>query len=140
MLALLWNVTRLCLVPLFVWAGFIVYGLSLKYLEVALPASEMDVLLLIARMAQGFLAAVVLAILFCYPLAYVYRRFAIGVAALMALPGLILHVPDIMDTGRSLYAMLGSGYQLVAYVILLIAGARVARSQLERNGWIKWDS
>ena len=140
MLALLLNVAKLCLVPLFIWGGFIVYGLSLKYLEVALPASEMELLVLVARMAQGFLAAVVIAILFCYPLAYVYRRFAITVAAVMALPGFVMHVPDIVDSSRTLYAMLGSGYQLGAYAILLILGARVARAQLERNGWIKWDS
>lgn len=140
MLALLSNVARLCLLPLFIWGGFIIYGLSLKYLEFALPASEMELLVLVARMAQGFLAAVVLALLFCYPLAYMYRQFAIAVAALVAVPGFVMHVPDIVDTTRTVYAMFGSGYQLAAYAILLILGVKVARTQLERRGWMKWSS
>lgn len=140
MFTFLLNVVRWCLVPAFVWMGFIAYGLAHTYLEIALPASEMEMLVFLARLAQGFLAAVVTAFLFCYPVAYVYRRFAIGVAGLMTVPVFFIYLPDLFDSTRGFYLTLGSGYQLGAYAVLLICGVWLARSQLEKRGWIKWNS
>ncbi|WP_200914933.1 hypothetical protein [Jeongeupia sp. HS-3] len=81
-------------------------------------------------LAQGFIAAVVVSILFCYPLAFFYQKTAAALALIISLPTLILRLPELMAFGRNPAAIAISVYEIFSYPILLIAGAALAHRHL----------
>lgn len=127
-------VARLLSVPVFVFAGFAFYGNVLDFFASRLPLPKTHSLSLFfgTLIAQGFLAAAATAVLFCYPLAYVYRKWAAAVALAMAVPVLAIAMPELMHL-RHPFAVVISAYDNLAYVTLLTAGSWLAHGHLVRQ-------
>ena len=124
---------RLLILPALVCAGFIIYGRSLEFFSISIPTPQDRPLIFGALLAQGFVAATVVSILFCYPLAFIYRKSAIYVALIMAVPVLVLRLPELTAFDRHPIALAISAYEVLAYAVLLVAGAQLAHSHLMRS-------
>lgn len=121
---------RLLMLPAFAWAGFIAYGYSLEFFATSIPTPTDRSLIFGALIAQGFAAAALVSILFCYPLAFIYRKSAITIALIMVLPVLALRLPELTAFNRHPIALAISVYEVLAYAVLLVAGAWLANSHL----------
>lgn len=115
------------------WAGFVTYGYSINFFAQAIPVGDQKSLVYGTLIAQGFLAAAVVSALFSYPLALLYRKFAVAVAIAMAAPVLVLRLPEIFNFSRHPYASAISSYEVLAYFTLLVAGVWMTRNQLTRS-------
>lgn len=124
---------RLILLPAFVWAGFVAYGYSLEALGEIIPTPKEGSFVFGILLAQGFLAAAVISILFCYPLALLYRQLAVTVAMVMSLPVLMLRLPELMAFDRHPVAIAISAYEVLTYGVLLVVGAWLAHSRLSSS-------
>lgn len=126
-------VIRLLMLPALAWAGFIIYGYSLEFFATAIPTPQDRSLIFGALLVQGFAAAALVSILFCYPLAFIYRKSAITIALIMALPVLALRLPELTAFDRHPVALAISAYEVLAYAVLLVAGAWLAHGHLMRS-------
>lgn len=124
---------RLLLLPVLIWAGFVGYGYSLEFFGEIIPIPEERSLVLGALLAQGFLSAAVISVMFCYPVALLYQKSAATVALLMSLPVLMLRIPEITAVGRHPLAIAISAYEVLAYGLLLVVGVWLAHRQLTRS-------
>ena len=124
---------RLLLLPVFVWAGFVAYGYNVEFFGQLIPIPQDRSLVFGALLAQGFLAAAVISILFSYPLALIYRKSAVAVALVMALPVLVLRLPELSAFDRHPVALAISAYEVFAYAVLLVAGTWLAQRHLARS-------
>jgi hypothetical protein len=124
---------RLLLLPAFIWAGFVAYGYSLEALGDIIPTPKEGSFVVGTLLARGFLAAAVISILFCYPLALLYRKSAVTVAMVMSLPVLMLRLPELMAFDRHPIAIAISAYGVLTYGVLLVVGARLAHSHLSSS-------
>lgn len=124
---------RLLLLPVLVWAGFVAYGYNVEFFGQLIPTPQDRSLVFGALLAQGFLAAAVISILFSYPLALIYRKSAVAVALVMALPVLVLRLPELSAFDRHPVALAISAYEVFAYAVLLVAGAWLAQRHLARS-------
>ena len=123
---------RLLLLPAFIWAGFVAYGYSLGVLGEIIPTPKEGSFVFGTLLAQGFLAAAVISILFCYPLAFLYQKSAVTVAMVMSLPVFMLRLPELIAFDRHPIAMAISVYEVLTYGVLLVVGAWLAHRHLSR--------
>ena len=119
---------RLLLLPAFAWAGFATYGFSLEFFATAIPTPQDRPLIFGALLVQGFSAAALVAILFCYPLAFIYRKFATTMVLIM-----VLRLPELIDFNRHPIALTISVYEVLTFVVLLVVGTWLAYSHLMRS-------
>ena len=127
------DATRLLLVPAFAGAGFITYGYSLEFFATSIPIPRESSLIYGALLMQGFAAAAFVSVLFCYPLAFIYRKSGKNIALIMALPVLFTRLPELMMVNRHPISLAISAYEILAYTVLLIVGAWLAHSHLIRT-------
>lgn len=113
---------RLLLIPISMWTGFVMYGYGLELFSTVIPIPEERSFGFGALLAQGFLAAAVVTRIFSSPLAQIYRKNAVAVALVMSIPVLVLRLPELLKFSRHPYAIAISGYEVIAYAVLLIAG------------------
>lgn len=128
------------MLPALTWAGFISYGFSLEFFATTIPTPQDRSLIFGSLLAQGFAAAALVAILFCYPLAFIYRKFAVTAALIMALPVLALRLPELTAFDRHPIALAISVYEVLAYATLLVAGAWLAHGHLMYSNIAHMDS
>ena len=128
------TLIRIACLPVFAWLIFVGYGQALRILSVAISTSPGSARTQVyaSLLAQGFLSAALIALLFSYPLAFVYRHNAFVVALFMTLPVLWFRLPEVMDASRNPVATAISAYELAAFVLLLVAGAALAHRRLSR--------
>jgi hypothetical protein len=126
---LLLNLLRVLLVPMLMWQGFVIYGFSLDFFSNLIPIPAQRSLIYGAFMAQSFLASAVVSAVFSHAIAWIYRRFALVVAVLVALPVLTFILPEVFDSSRHPFALVISGYNVLAYTVLVIAGVWIAQKQ-----------
>lgn len=124
---------RLLLLPVLIWLGFVAYGYNLEFFGLHIPTPKDRSLVFGALLAQGFLAAAVISILFSYPLALIYRKSAVAVATVMVIPVLVLRLPELSSFDRHPIALAISAYEVFAYAVLLVAGAWLAQGHLARS-------
>lgn len=124
---------RLLMFPVLAWAGFVAYGYSLDFFTTAIPTPKDRSLIFGVLLAQGFTAAALVSVLFCYPLAFIYRKSAATTAFVMALPVLALRLPELTAFDRHPIALAISAYEVFAYAVLLVAGAELAHRHLARS-------
>jgi hypothetical protein len=124
---------RLLMLPVLVLAGFMAYAYSLNFFVSVIPIPKDRSLVFGALLAQGFASAALVSILFCYPLAFIYRKFSIIIALVMILPVLVFYLPGLTRPGRNPIAIIISAYEILAYVVLLVAGAWLAHTHLMRS-------
>jgi len=127
------HILRFLLVPVVMWSGFIVYGISMDFFANTIPLPKDKSLIFGTLIAQGFLAAATVSLLFSYPLAFLYRRKAVAVTVAMSIPVLILRLPELLDFSRHPYAIAISGYEVLAYAVLLIVGALLVNNHLSHS-------
>ena len=114
---------RLFLLPVFVLSGFIAYGFSLEALSAILPPTKDRALIISALVAQGFLAASILPLLFSRLLVMVYRQFAAAAALIMTIPVLWIRLSELANSeARSLPSIVLSAYDIGAHAVLLVLG------------------
>ncbi|WP_417071280.1 hypothetical protein [Niveibacterium terrae] len=84
-------------------------------------------------LAQGFLPACVVASVLCYPLALLYRRFALAAALMCCLPFIAIWV--LLNPYRSVSLIGGvlHAYEQISLLVLLIVGTWLARASLLRR-------
>lgn len=124
--------TRLLVLPVFAWAGFVAYGYSLNLISEVIAIPKDRSLIYGVLLAQEFLSAASISILLCYPLAFIYRKSAATAAFAVSLPVLVLTLPDLMDFDRRPTALAISAYGVLAYTVLLVAGTWLAQEHLAR--------
>ncbi len=140
----LFTVIRLLLLPVLIGAGFIVYGHCMTFISDIFPmpverglltfGTQMEKSLIIGRLlTPGFLSAAVISILFCYPMAFLYKKSSVTVALLMTLPVLFLRMPELTAFDRHPIALAISVYEVLAYALLLVVGTWLAYSHLARS-------
>ncbi|AAZ97161.1 hypothetical protein Tbd_1208 [Thiobacillus denitrificans ATCC 25259] len=113
-------------------AAFFVYGNALGYLNEIIVSPDRR-LAVGAVLLQGFIAAVLVSALLCFPLAKVFRRHSPYAALAISLPVLLLRTPELLDPSRNVLALLISAYEILAYAVLLVLGTRLAHKQLTPN-------
>ncbi|WP_346288076.1 hypothetical protein [Zoogloea sp.] len=121
---------RIVLLPAVMLAGFILYGQSIGLADVLMPVPEDRRLALPILISQGFLAATLSAAVACFPLAWLYRRAAPGVAVLTTLPVLYTTLPDVLQDGRHPASMFIHALELASFVILLVGATWLASRHL----------
>ncbi len=121
------------MLPALVWAGFIVYGNSLEFFATAIATPQDRRLIFGALLAQGFAAAALVSVLFCYPIAFIYRKFAVTIALIMTLPVMVFSLPELTKFDRNPIALAISWYEILSYAVLLVAGAWLAHRHLTRS-------
>lgn len=124
---------RLLLFPVLTWAGFVGYGYSLVLFGQIIPIPEERSLVFGVLLAQGFLSAAVISVVFCYPVALLYQKSAVTVALVMSLPVLMLRLPEFTTFDRHPLAIAISAYEVLAYGLLLVVGVWLAHRQLTRS-------
>jgi hypothetical protein len=124
---------RLLLLPVLAWAGFVAYGYSLEFFGEVITVPSERPLVYGALLAQGFLAAAMISVLFCYPIALVYRSSAVTAALVVALPVLVLRLPELVAFDRHAFALVISAYEVLSYAALLVIGAWLAHRRTTRN-------
>lgn len=107
-------VIRSILLIIFAIAGFLVYGNALDYLSKIIVAPDRT-LIYGALMLQGFVAAVLVSALLCFPLAKVFRQHSPYAALAISLPVLLLRIPEFLAPSRHVFALLISAYEILAY-------------------------
>jgi hypothetical protein len=126
---------RLLLLPVLTWAGFVGYGYSLLFFGQIIPIPEERSLVFGVLLAQGFLSAAVISVVFCYPVALLYKNSAVTVALVMTLPVLILRLPEFTTFDRHPLAIAISAYEVLAYGLFLVVGVWLAHRQLTRSSF-----
>ena len=129
----LFAAIRLLLLPVLIWAGFVAYGYNLEFFGEIIPIPEERSLIVGSLLAQGFLSAAVISVLFCYPLALLYQKSAVTVALVMSLPLLLLRLPELTAFDRHPIAIAISAYEVLTYTLLLVVGSWLAHSHLARS-------
>lgn len=131
-----WGATILKLValPLLMLLCLFVYANSLSLFTqiIPLPVSAGLMRVYGAIFAQEFLSACVMVLVFCYPLAKLYRGFAVGVAVLVGLPVLALIRPLPSDYS-AIQHLIPAVYRILCFAVPLILGTWLARAQLLRR-------
>lgn len=125
-------VIRSILLILFAVAGFLVYGNALGYLGEIIVAPDRP-LTYGALLLQGFVAAALVSLLLCFPLAKVFHKHSPLAALAISLPVLLLRAPEFLDPSRHVFALIISAYEVLAYALLLVLGAWLANKQLSPN-------
>jgi hypothetical protein len=124
-----WLLRGVALVVLAV-GGFTLYGLAIGYFSGVIPTNDRD-LVYGALMLQGFLAAALVAAVLAYPLAMLFRNWAVLAAVLVVLPALLLRLPELTAPSRHT-ALLISLYEIGAYLVLVVAGTWLASRRLAK--------
>lgn len=65
------NAIRLLLAPALAGAGFITYAYSLEFFATSIPIPRESSLIYGVLLMQGFAAAALVSVIFCYPLAFI---------------------------------------------------------------------
>lgn len=124
---LLRSVLLIC----FAAGGTFLYGLGLAYLSEVIVTSNRSwgygAILL-----QGFLAALLVAVLLCVPLAKVFRQHALYAALAVSLPVLALRVPGLLGAWRNSPSQLLALFEVVAYTLFLALGSWLAHKRLSQ--------
>lgn len=123
---------RLLMLPAFAFAGLMTYSFGLEFFGSVIPIPEDKSFIFATLLAQGFAVAVLVSILFCYPLAFIYRKFASTAALMMALLVLALRLPELLEFDRHPIALAISAYEVFAYAALLVVGAGLANDHIIR--------
>lgn len=125
---------RVAAIPCLMVMCLFVYANSLNLLAqiIPIPASAGLVSVYCAIFGQEFLGACVMALFFCYPLAMIYRGFAVGVAVLVALPVLALIWPVSSDYSMARH-LVPAVYRVFCFAVPLILGTWLAWAQLLRR-------
>lgn len=123
------NALRLVLLLGLAGTGFVVYGNTLGYLGEVMVATDRS-LIYGALLLQGFIAAILVSALLCFPLARVFRQYAPHAALAVSLPVLLLRAPELLIPSRHAFALLISAYEVFTYALFLVLGAWLARKQL----------
>lgn len=127
------KLIRTVLVPVFAAAIMLVYGYVLGFLGDAIPRGESPFYLYAKIFAEGFLSASVVALIFDYPLAFVYRHHSFVAALFMTLPVLYFRLPGLIDSSRRPIALFLAAYEVGAFVVLLVLGTAFAYRHLLRS-------
>ena len=125
---------KLAVLPVLMLLCFFVYLESQNAIAQIIPLSESVGLSRVygTIFAQEFIAACAIAIVFCYPLAMLYRKFAVGVAVLVGLPVLALICPLPSDYSMARH-LVPAVYRFLSFAVPLILGTWLARAQLLRR-------
>lgn len=120
-----------CLMLMCVW----LYTLGLRGAVWLIPTEYPGhrFLVFASLLAQDFLPACVLASVFCYPLALLYRRFALAAALMCCLPFIAIWALLNPYPSASLVAGVLHAYGQICLLVLMIAGTCLARAQLLRR-------
>lgn len=132
MSAVLTMLVRIVLFPALAYAIVFAYDYALGFITHTLPRPESRVAISLVLLTQGFLAASIVAVVFVYPLAFVYRQASVVVALLMTLPVIYLRLPELMDSNRAPDSSLVSAYEVAAFTVLLVFGTAIAHRHLSR--------
>jgi hypothetical protein len=120
-------------VPTFAAAILLVYGYALGFFDDAIPAGQSPFFIYGKIIAVGFLSASVVALIFDYPVAFVYRHNSFVAALFMTLPVFYFRLPEFMDSSRRPIALFLSVYEVGVFVILLVLGTALAHRHLSRS-------
>jgi hypothetical protein len=123
---------RILLLPALAYALVFTYDYALGFMAQVLPRPESRVAIALALIVQGFVGASIVAVVFVYPLAFLYRRLSIVIALLMTVPVFILRLPELIDTTRTPASSLVSAYEIAAFAVLLVFGTLIAHRHLSR--------
>jgi len=127
------KLIRTVLVPVLATAIFLVYGYVLGFLADAIPRGESPLYLFLKIIAEGFLSASVVALIFVYPLAFVYRHYSFVVAMFMTLPVLYFRLSGLIDSSPRPIVLFFAAYEVGAFVVLLVLGTALAYRHLLRS-------
>ena len=126
------TLVRVILFPLFALAIFMGYSYALRYCDVWIPHGTTPLTIYARLITEGFLSASAIAAVFSYPLAIVYRHNAFVAALFLTLPVLYFRLHEVTDLSRRTAVLVISGYQIGAFVVLLVGGTALAHRHLSR--------
>lgn len=109
------------------------YGYGLEFFAIIIPIPEERSFVFSALLAQGFLAAALVSGIFSYPLAHIYRKNAVAVALVMSIPVLVLRLPELLNFSRHPYSIAISGYEIIAYSVLMVVGVWQSYNHIEHS-------
>lgn len=121
---------RIVLLPAVLGGGVVLYGLAQQLTRILMPAPAEGTLIIAVLISQGFLAATLNAALSCYPLARLYGRAAIGVAALITLPVLAMSHADATPA-QGQQATFLRGWEAGCFALLLVGATWLAQRRLQ---------
>ncbi|WP_162084477.1 hypothetical protein [Sulfuriferula nivalis] len=119
------------LVPVIAFAAFISYGFILDYLSQLIPVPDKTNMpfLLMALILPQFLASASTAVFCAYLLTALYNRKAIWVSFIVALPVLVVSLPELSNIGNLKSSTLVLLYEMVAYLSLMLGCSLILSKQ-----------
>lgn len=126
-------VLKVVLAPVFLWAAFVTYGYVHRvFLGVPLPAGIW--LLTIYALAQAFIAAAVIAVIYSYPIALVYDKHRLIMAAAIVASVLAVHWSlGFFDLSRNPLTIFINVWHVVSLALFLWFGTEFAHNRLLRR-------
>ena len=128
------------------FAAFVAYGYALDFLSqlVPIPADKSNKsFLLIMLMLPSFLASTLIAVLSAYLLTAIYKRAAVWVSFLVALPVLVVSFPELSTIGNPTTGTLVVLYEMVTCLALMLACSFIVSKQATginpsfKRAWLK---
>lgn len=131
-MTLLKNTLKLLLVPVLAWSEVVVYGICLDFFSTVITLPDDAKYAIAVMWVQGFLTAVLNALIFSYPLALLYGRRAGWAAICIATPLVTVQLLHLFSS-RSMYSFWFSAFETLALITCFVAGARLAQAHLSRS-------
>jgi hypothetical protein len=111
------------------YIGFMVYANTLVYLDEIIGTTDRS-FIYGAFLLKEFIVAALIAALFCFPLAKVFRQYSPYAALAVSLPVLLIRVPELATPPYRVPHLIISTYGMIAYVLLLVLGTWLVHKQL----------
>jgi hypothetical protein len=127
------SIIRAVLLPVLAVAILVVYGHVIGFVGDAFPRPDSRFYIYLALFAEGFVAACAVALIFVYPLVFIYRHNAGFAALFVTLPVLYFRLPEVLDASRSPISRFVSGWQIGAFCLLLVLGTAVTYRNILRS-------
>ena len=118
------------------WCSQYLYLFSIGFFSEFIPIHLEGDIVFVAMFARGFLAVSIVALLFCYPLALIFRKKAFIVAIAMAFTIVIPQLPMLIHFNTNIYhsfVYVFAIYEFLTYMLMLVLFTRLVQNYLVRS-------
>ena len=124
---------RIAFALLLTCAALLTYGYALAFFVDALPLPVDKSLAMWTVALQGALSAAAVAMLFCYPFAFLHRTEGHLLASLVPMAAMLTRLPEFTDTSRTSTGLALSLFELCIFAVLLVLATKLAQWDLARR-------
>jgi len=131
------QVLRILLAPALAFFGFWLYSNAITLASQIIPTPHDRQFFFIAVLAQEFIAAASVALVFSYPLAYIYRKAAWLAAVAICVPVFWFRASELLEVTSRVPLFAISFYGLSSLALLVIGGTAISAKNLNSRQRLK---